>query len=139
MPLECSRIAASRAEGTPNGMSESAEIEAIVDKIVEGTEARGVKLAADIAIATPKKDVRAWSCQSFCARGHIDGKERTIEHYQVEPRTPPPGFIHADPGLLVDARAPSSLQKSSCDQEAIHAWSHSEESRRQRSEFVISS
>jgi hypothetical protein len=63
MPLECSRIAASRAEGTPNGMSEAAEIEAIVDKIVEGTEARGVKLAADIAITTPKKDVRAWSCQ----------------------------------------------------------------------------
>jgi hypothetical protein len=44
-------------------MSEAAEIEAIVDKIVEGTEARGVKLAADIAITTPKKDVRAWSCQ----------------------------------------------------------------------------
>src|SRR3546814_5747456 len=56
MPLECSRIAASRAEGTPNGMSEAAEIEAIVDKIVEGTEARGVKLAADIAIATRSEE-----------------------------------------------------------------------------------
>src|SRR3546814_9286605 len=65
MPLECSSIAASRAEGTPNGMSEAAEIEAIVDKIVEGTEARGVKLAADIAIATPRSEEHTSELQSL--------------------------------------------------------------------------
>src|SRR3546814_18097471 len=106
MPLEGSRIAASRAAGPPNGMSEAAEIEAIVDKIVEGTEARGVKWAADTAIATPKTDVRAWSRQHFCARGHLDGQGRPPQHSPIQPNTPPPGYVPADPGHIVDSSAP---------------------------------
>lgn len=54
------RAAQAELQGLPTGMPEAAAIEAIVDKVVEGIEAGAVKSAADIVIATPKKEVRAW-------------------------------------------------------------------------------
>src|SRR3546814_14311863 len=54
------RAAQSKIQGLPTGMPESETVDHIVETVVLGIEEGGWKTAADVVIATPKKEVRAW-------------------------------------------------------------------------------
>lgn len=54
------RAAQSKLQGLPTGMPESETIDHIVETVVRGIEEGGWKTAADVVIATPKNEVRAW-------------------------------------------------------------------------------